>query len=618
MSEEKHSVRNVINLTQREFDTSKLPKDSRRVYEFLKNKYNEEYALAAVFTMRTAIELHRAWHMTLLTSKILQQIKDKYNLRMTWDLGVVKLRFRLDDGGYVLHRKVPYDYDSEYQDIYMRIAVALVDGHIDVYEALNYQDQTLEGRHTARSGLFLRDFPGRLLLYPFQAATCAVIFFGGDFLDAGIAAICGLTAGLVEWFLSKLGGQFKEFKILVDVFVGVSTGIIGGLFYHYTPEEVCLKSIFLGTLYWFFYGTAFVIGILEIIAGELETGVTRFVAVAVKTFVLSLGAGLGLMISTQSAASKSWLESQEFYCGTIDLDEQWWRAPLYLLCSVSVLGQYRAPIVQYWRALIVMLCGYEVQYQLFKFQSKLHDRDNLDTSSSNIGGAVAAVLSACLVAYFVNKIKYFYGMRLLQKDHSDNTKFGDFMFNILKAGVKIGACLKIGRKTDVLQLKLRKKIQAEFKNPSRSRSKINLEESEEFLILQSILQMQELNVWSILMPAVYQLVPGSIIATLWFNAIFPSEDDDQTASVFSSLMVISTSLALGLIIGFSIVQVVGVFLWKVFGSDRPQDEIFNSLSRLAGMYSNPMTLEDDPDTVGKPSDASTGSSNKDEWMEGPL
>ena len=29
----------------------------------------------------------------------------------------------------------------------------------------------------------------------------------------------------------------------------------------------CLPAVYLGTLYWFFYGTAFVIGILEIIAG---------------------------------------------------------------------------------------------------------------------------------------------------------------------------------------------------------------------------------------------------------------------------------------------------------------------------------------------------------------
>ena len=49
--------------------------------------------------------------MTLLTSTLLQQIKDEFGLRTTWNLGVVRLKFRVEDGGYELHRKVPYDYD---------------------------------------------------------------------------------------------------------------------------------------------------------------------------------------------------------------------------------------------------------------------------------------------------------------------------------------------------------------------------------------------------------------------------------------------------------------------------------------------------------------------------
>lgn len=79
--------------------------------------------------------------MTLLTSNILQKVKDEFGLRTTWDLGVVRIKFRgtsfisifsqdisplfceivadylfpVEDGGYELHRKVPYDYDSEYQ-----------------------------------------------------------------------------------------------------------------------------------------------------------------------------------------------------------------------------------------------------------------------------------------------------------------------------------------------------------------------------------------------------------------------------------------------------------------------------------------------------------------------
>ena len=99
-------LESVVSRSQRKFDVEKLPPDMLRVYKKLEEKYTEEYALLFVFTMRTAIEMHRAWHMTLLTSKILQRIKDTFGLRMTWNLGVIRLIFRVDDGAYELHRKV--------------------------------------------------------------------------------------------------------------------------------------------------------------------------------------------------------------------------------------------------------------------------------------------------------------------------------------------------------------------------------------------------------------------------------------------------------------------------------------------------------------------------------
>ena len=240
----------------------------------------------------------------VLTSKILQRIKDTFGLRMTWNLGVIRLIFRVDDGGFELHRRVPYDYDSEFQDLYMKIASALCDGHITIHEALNFQTEVKEHVHTARFGVFLRDFPGRLIVYPGLAATCAVIFFSGSWRDAGIAALCGAAMGMLEWFLCWIGG---EAKVLIDIGCGTITGIIGGLFYRFGGESSCLSSIFLGSLYWYFYGTAFVLGLLEIIAGELETGVTRFMAVSIKTFVLCLGASFGLLLVSPSPAD-IWLE----------------------------------------------------------------------------------------------------------------------------------------------------------------------------------------------------------------------------------------------------------------------------------------------------------------------
>lgn len=111
-----------------------------------------------------------------------------------------------------------------------------------MHEALIFQAETKLGQHTASSGNFLRDFPGRLLLYPAVASTCTVIFFSGDWKDFCIALLTGFVSGLVEYALTTLGAG-----IFVDVLVGASVGIVGGLFYRLGDQDICLSSIFLGT-----------------------------------------------------------------------------------------------------------------------------------------------------------------------------------------------------------------------------------------------------------------------------------------------------------------------------------------------------------------------------------
>ena len=165
------SLRTAVARSHRTFDVNHLPLDLQRVVADLTEKYDRAYALRVAFTIRTAVELHRGWHMTLLTSKIMQQLKDRFDLSLTWKLGVLRLEFRLDEGNYELHRKVPYDYDSEFQDKYTRIAEALMAGHIDVERALQYQVEVKRGDHTACSGRFFRAPPGRLVIYPLLANT---------------------------------------------------------------------------------------------------------------------------------------------------------------------------------------------------------------------------------------------------------------------------------------------------------------------------------------------------------------------------------------------------------------------------------------------------------------
>ena len=56
-------VRHDVTFSERRFDVDTLPADMRRVYGHLEEKFGEEYGLLFIFTMRTAVELHRAWNM---------------------------------------------------------------------------------------------------------------------------------------------------------------------------------------------------------------------------------------------------------------------------------------------------------------------------------------------------------------------------------------------------------------------------------------------------------------------------------------------------------------------------------------------------------------------------
>ncbi len=246
-----------------------------------------------------------------------------------------------------------------------------------------------------------------------------------------------------------------------------------------------------------------------------------------------------------------------------------------------------------------MLCAYEVQYRAQNYLAPNHPNDNLDTSTSNIVGAAAGVISACMLCSLVNCLRFYYKKKLLAEGKT--SKFGSGVFKFMECGTRIGSCLGIGRASDADKLKLKfqlKQQRRELLDPTNSRREIRLSESDENLIIETIVGNQDINVWSILMPALYQLVPGSIIAKMWFNSIFPPRPEDveegqATDTVFSNLMVISTSLALGLIIGFVMVQIVGSLWLRCQCRGEPTGRERRALSRLAGMYSVPVTKEDD-------------------------
>ena len=237
--------------------------------------------------------------------------------------------------------------------------------------------------------------------------------------------------------------------------------------------------------------------------------------------VLTTLQGYGLMMTTDKSLD-AWLD-QNGNCGNINLDDQWWRIPLYLLCSASALGQYRFPIVHYWRGLAVQLVGYEVQYQVAKWSASRHEGDFLDIAGANTAAAMASVIFAVLLSVVVDRLSSHYNKRLLHRE-VEKSAFGDFMYNLSAFYVKASNYVGLGRKSDLVFLQMEPRIRAqttELRDVNHPRKEIRLTQEEETVLIEAVISAENLNIWALLMPTVYQLVPGSLIARLWFNAIFP-------------------------------------------------------------------------------------------------
>ena len=184
------------------------------------------------------------------------------------------------------------------------------------------------------------------------------------------------------------------------------------------------------------------------------------------------------------------LSHREKNCGNIDLDEIWWRIPLYLLCSASVLGQNRLLIVHYQCGLVVQLCAYKFQYLTCLYIHQKINYNHLNIASYNVIGAASGVISACALSFVTNKVGRFFYVRLLQKYQSNNSKIGNYLYQFMMLIISMFTCLCIRRESDILKIRLEKNLwilSKELKDNSHPRHEIRLEKKDENVLLETII-----------------------------------------------------------------------------------------------------------------------------------
>jgi len=292
---------------------------------------------------------------------------------------------------------------------------------------------------------------------------------------------------------------------------------------------------------------------------------------------------------------------------------KWWRLPLYILCSVSVLGQYRFVVMNYWLGLLVQLAGYEIQYRVNNHFKDRHTFDGMDTVYANVSGSVAAVVAASFLCLMLEIVRKSTTVKMMQNNEEEKlSMFGKFMNSVYGSWVHWASRLGITRGLPRQVARVRKKLE------ELTETQV-LSVEEEAILIAGVVESQEFNVWSFLMPAIYQLVPGSKIALFWYGTIFPftplanvvnvtaldSYEDSAAPIVDSSyydLMLISVSLALGLLLGLALVRVVGYAFFTITALCRdkrkPEEEIVKIASKNQREYFrrgvSRQNVDDDP------------------------
>lgn len=271
--------------------------------------------------------------------------------------------------------------------------------------------------------------------------------------------------------------------------------------------------------------------------------------------------------------------------------DPWWRILLYVLCSVSVLGQYRFIIMNYWAGLIVQVAAYVAQESVKTSLASNHEYDGMNRVFGDVTGAMASVVTACCVALTVDYIRCQSRVGV----SSEGSAFSKSMHYVYKYLVQIGTCLGLGRGLTGRAAEAREALEGEAKALNKRPSEIVLSPEHESTLVEDAVEAQEYNFWSLLMPAVYQLVPGSQLAMYWYNIIFPPQPFEDPISTFLNqtedfdevfdskatrpprsevvadsaayaLWLTSLSLALGLILGLAVVRIAASAIVNIYSA----------------------------------------------------
>lgn len=228
-------------------------------------------------------------------------------------------------------------------------------GEVTVDEAVEFIDNVSSA--TDLYPVWLNPF-----IYALASFCSCVMFYGGNFQEAGVSACLAIFFSIYELFSGRLVSFQPIYEITCCIIIGFITVAIGNFGYCFTPVAFASFVIILP-------GYSMTVGLVEIVSRQLISGVVRMVYAILYAFLLGYGITFGASI--YNAIDPSILLGQKDTCarafsaGTCNTTESSW---FYFLTvpffAIAYCGYLKSRVSRWPFMLIISAIGFVVNWAL--------------------------------------------------------------------------------------------------------------------------------------------------------------------------------------------------------------------------------------------------------------